>query len=95
MNIFDLLTQCTQAGLWLQWTGSKVKAIGGEYSLQKLLPLLKSHKQALQEFFQSDEGQAYEERAAIMEYDGGMTRTEAEAKVLAELQQTARGQNND
>lgn len=85
MNIFDLLRQCTQAGLWLQWTGCKVKAVGDEVVLQKMLPVLKAHTQALQDFYASAAGEAYEERVAIMQLDGGLSRTEAEKGAQEEL----------
>lgn len=95
MNIFDLITLCSQAGVWLQWTGSKVKAIGDEVVLQKMLPILKANKQALQDFFASDAGEAYEERAAIMQFDGGMSRAEAETQAAIELNKQSKGDNYD
>ena len=81
-----LLLMCEQAGVMLKWDGRTIKACGEERSVSLLLPILKTHKAALQAFFKVDDVDFYEERAAIAQYDGGMSRSDAEAQAFAELE---------
>lgn len=86
MNPQRLLATCTQAGVILKWDGSTIKACGEERAVSQLLPLLRSHKSQLHAYFKFDEQQRYVERAAIAEYDSGLSRADAEALALRELQ---------
>lgn len=42
-----------------------------------------------------DEREAYEERAAIMEYYGGMTRKEAERRAMELIREARNGQRDE
>lgn len=81
-----LLITCTKAGVILKWDGHSIKARGEERAVSALLPILKSHKAELHAFFEAEQRDYYEERAAIAQYDGGLTRRDAEARAFAELQ---------
>ena len=71
----------------LQWDGNNLKVRGEHQAVSKLLPILRSHKAELQAYFESDAMDFYEERAAILEYDAGLSRSDAEAQAFVELQQ--------
>lgn len=64
--------------------GDKLKAYGRENMVTQLLPALKAHKEALKAFLCTEEREFYEERAAIAEYDGELSHSEAEAQAFAE-----------
>lgn len=81
-----LLTTCTQAGVILKWDGNSIKARGEERAISTLLPILRSHKAELHAYFEAEQRDYYEERAAIAQYDGGLSRGDAEAQAFAELQ---------
>ena len=85
MTPATLLAACTQVGVLLKWDGSHIKACGDARAVSQLLPMLKTHKAALQDYFEEEQRDYYEERAAIAEYDGGLSREEAEAQARMEL----------
>ena len=80
-----LLATCTQSGVMLKWDGGKIKARGNEATVAQLLPMLKTHKAELHAYFTAEAEGYFEERAAIAEYAGGLSRADAEAQALAEL----------
>jgi hypothetical protein len=84
MNTTDLVNRCHAAGIILLWDGEKVKARGSELAISELLPNLRTHKEELKAYFTSEAMEFYHERAAIAQYDGGLSRTEAESMALAE-----------
>ena len=86
MTPHALLATCTQGGVILKWDGSNLKVRGEQQAVTKLLPILRSHKAVLQAYFESDATDCFEERAAILEYDAGLSRADAEAQATKELQ---------
>lgn len=93
MTIHELLTACTQAGVSLKWDGSNIKAYGERQAVSRLLPILRPHKTELHAYFEVDMRELYEERAAILEYDGGLSRTEAE-RLANDFVKNFRGQQH-
>jgi hypothetical protein len=81
----ELLAACAQAGVTLKWDKGGIKACGEERAVLVLLPLLKVHKFALLSIYEESMQGYYDERAAIAEYDGGLTRSEAEAQAFEEM----------
>src|SRR5690348_10347347 len=67
----------------------KITAKGQDAALTVLLPLLRTYKDALQRHFSEGNtycfAQLYQERAAIMQYDGGLSREEAERVACREV----------
>jgi hypothetical protein len=61
-----------------------IKATGDKAALERWLPVLREHKAGLLACLWAEMlREHYEERAAILEHDGGLPRTEAEASALA------------
>ena len=81
-----ILTTCTQSGVILKWDGSKIKACGEERIVSQWLPMLKTHKAELHAYFEAEAMGYYDERTAIAEFDGGLSRADAEVQAFAELQ---------
>ncbi|MFN7186282.1 MAG: hypothetical protein ACK5R5_02085 [Alphaproteobacteria bacterium] len=87
MTPHDIVATCTQSGVVLAWDGLKIKASGEEHNVTQLLPILKTHKAELLAYFAEEAARDfYEERAAILEYDAGLSREEAEAQAFVQLQ---------
>ncbi len=86
MSAAELVNKCYQSGVLLQWNGNKITAYGDERIITQLLPELRTHKEELKAYFTSEAMEFYHERAGIAEYDGGLSRTEAESMALAEVQ---------
>lgn len=86
MNPQTILNTCTQAGVMLTWDGRNIKARGEQQTLSRLLPILRTHKAELRAYFAADATDFYEERAASLEYDAGLSRSDAEAQAFTELQ---------
>ena len=80
-----LLDSCEQAGVFLRLDNGKVKAYGREAVIAQFLPILKAHKEELKAFLASEEHEFFEERAAMLEFGGGLSRKEAEAQASQEL----------
>ena len=73
MNTITLLRQGLEAGVRLQGEGTGRLIVSGPEPLAPLVDQLRQHTQAVLEAWE-----AFEERAAIIEYDGGLPRAEAE-----------------
>ena len=86
MSLPTLLAMCEQARVIIKWDGRTIKVCGEKRSVSLLLPILKTHKAELQAFFDVDAVDFYEERAAIAQYDGGLSSTDAEAQAFAALE---------
>ena len=86
MSPHALLITCTQSGVILKWDGSTIKACGEERIVSQWLPMLKTHKAELRAYFEAEAVGFYEERAAIGEFDGELSRADAEGQAVAELQ---------
>lgn len=86
MNHQHLLETCRHAGIVLKWDGQKVRVCGAESVVAQLLPLLKEGKPDLEAMFRAEEQGYFNERAAIAEYDGELSRADAEKQALTELQ---------
>lgn len=82
-----LLATCERAGITLSCNGGKLKIRGEESALVRMLPLLRAHKEKLQSHFKGDWIEHFEERAAILEFDAGLSRSEAELQVHNELEE--------
>lgn len=63
-----------------------IKAAGNGEAVNRWLPVLREHKAELLDELRAGmvDREAFEERAAIMEFDGGLTRAEAERLALLE-----------
>lgn len=86
MNTATLLASCKQSGVTIRLEGDRLKVAGDEAAVTKLLPILKAHKQDLLALLTELERDFFEERAAIAEFDGGLSRSKAEAFAMAELE---------
>ena len=85
MNPLALVESCEQARVFLCLNNGKVKAYGREADIAQYLPLLKAHKEALKAFLICEDQEFFDERAAIAEYCGGLSRIDAEAQAAHEL----------
>ncbi|HBH51596.1 MAG TPA: hypothetical protein DDY91_06875 [Planctomycetaceae bacterium] len=76
----ELFRECLARGLRLGRTGPQGMDVSGprEVLSPSLLERLKEHKADLLDLLQ-----LVEERAALMEFDGGLTRSEADQRALA------------
>ena len=95
MTPATLIAQAAADGISLaiSETGN-IKAVGGGDAVQRWAPVLRQHKASILEVLRGTETphkpssfdlDQYEERAAIMEYDGGLARDVAE-RLAAEAQ---------
>lgn len=80
----QLYLTCEQAGLHLRLDGAKLKAYGKKAMIDQYLPLLKTHKEKLKIYLEKMDREYFDERAAIAEYEGGLSRDEAEASALTQ-----------
>ncbi len=93
MNPAAIIKDATADGvnLALSPTGT-IKATGEQAAVNRWLPIIRDNKPAIVATLRAAnepvDPEAIEERAAIMEYDGGLSREEAEA--LAHAMQTRR-----
>jgi hypothetical protein len=75
----ELIKQLTAAGCRLQADGDQLRVLGLERDLtDDLQAAIREHKEAILALLE-----LYEERAAIMEYDGGLPRADAERQAWA------------
>lgn len=79
MVVQELLSLAISSGAALYTEDGKIFLEGEARAREKLLPLLREHKPMLLAYFYESE-----ERAAIMEFDGGLTREEALQCVMEE-----------
>lgn len=90
------LNRLRRSGFALSVEGGKLIVAPGSRLTDADRTFLRAHKPALMALLKDPpaspapviDWEAFEERAAIMEYDGGLTREEAERKALAGLVQT-------
>ncbi len=63
-----------------------IKAVGNGEAVNRWLPVIREHKAELVDELRAVmiDREAFEERAAIMEFDGGLTRAEAERLAFLE-----------
>ena len=85
MNPETLIATCNLAGVFLRMDGDRLKAYGQESAIARLLPTLKAHREELKAILSEEEREFYEERAAIAEFDGGLSRTDAERQAMQEV----------
>lgn len=79
MTALAVMTAVAAANVQLIGDGDAIRCIGRPEAVRALLADLRTHKASLLNVLLAEVlAEAFEERAAIMEYDAGMTRTEAE-----------------
>jgi hypothetical protein len=86
----DTIQQIRDDGVTLALSPSGDLKVGGRPSaVQRWLPDIRAHKPdivaCLQSEFAKLQEEAFEERAAIMEFDGGLPREEAERAALLDV----------
>ncbi len=88
MKTSDLLALLAANGLSLLRVNDKIRATPADLLTNNLRQHIRKHKFALlvQLSGCADQIEAFEERAAIMEYDAGLPRTEAEYQAYADLE---------
>lgn len=80
MNAAALIGQARAAGVTLWHEAGRVRYRGPRAALAHVLPTLAACRDDMADALRREaQAEAFEERAAIMEYDGGMTRNQAEA----------------
>jgi len=80
VNATALVAETRAAGIALWHADGCVQYRGPKKALEIALPKLAAFKAAVVEALQTEaRAEAFEERAAIMEHDGGLARDEAEA----------------
>lgn len=80
MSAVDVLQTLRRAGLVLDVSGSALLVTPAGKLTDELRSVIRAFKEELVTLvLHEDDVEAFEERAAIMEFDGGMTRPEAEA----------------
>jgi hypothetical protein len=93
MTPSTILRLAEKDGVSLELTSAgALKVAGGRAAVSRWLPTIRTHKPDLLAVLaannESDHdtlNEAFEERAAIMEYDGGFTRLEAEQRARSDL----------
>lgn len=84
MNALDVLQILRRAGLVLDVSGSALLVTPAGKLTDELRSLIRAFKEELVTLVLHEcDIEAFEERAAIMEFDGGMSRPEAEAAARA------------
>ena len=92
----ELLKYCEQIRVVLKVEDSKVRAYGKASAVAQILPMLKAYKEEIKSILAMQEVQpigsnfdhiacSYNERAAIMGYDGGLSKGEAERLAYQEV----------
>ena len=97
MALVRALRRMERAGFEIRVKGERLQVAPAENLTDADRTFLRAHKPALVALLEDPpaspapviDWEAFEERAAIMEYDGGLTREEAERKALAALGLTA------
>jgi len=92
MTIHDLLHDAEIDGVTLEIHGDKLAYSGDQAAVERWLPVLRERKAEIVSFLTADPeidlAASYEffvERAAIMEYDGGLDRETAERQALVSV----------
>ena len=85
MTIPELLHATHDAGLTIKLTGDKLKWTGNRTTVEKWLPVLCERKMEIVTYLRDSEKldaesafELFSERAAIMEFDGGLDHMDAE-----------------
>ena len=94
MTPTELRQALRRADLVLDVSGSALLVTPAARLTDALRSHIRAHKDALIDLVLI-EGEAFEERAAIMEFDGGMTRPEAEAAARAVIAYARRNHADD
>lgn len=93
MKPVDLIAAALAEGVTLRLDSGKLKITGDATAVNRWLPLIREHKDdllaemrvgAATTVVEPIDREAWEERAAIAEYDGGLIRADAEAVAWAE-----------
>jgi len=87
MTVLEVVQRCIDLEVELEPDGDELVVRGHDDALVEVVPALKTHKLVLLRILSEraeDRRELFEERAAIMEYDGGLPRPKAEE--LARLQ---------
>lgn len=98
MNAADVLLALRRAGLVLDVSGSALLVTPASKLTDELRTLTRAFKEELVGLVLYEGAvEAFEERAAIMEFDGGMTRQDAEAaaRILIANAKSARRNHED
>jgi len=89
-----LVRRAIDAGIVLRVRGERLLLSGDSRPNEDLLQTLRTEKPAVLAYLrglalrtEEDWSAFYDERAGIMEFDGGLPRTEAEAKAAEEVEQ--------
>ncbi len=88
MNPETIVEKARNTGVKLWRNGEKIRYRGEESAVMELLPDLREHKAGLLQILSATHPdpeniiEYTEERAAILEYDAGMPRTEAEKEAV-------------
>ena len=84
MQTQEIFGECQRAGLTLRVDGNNIRVKPASNLTDDLQALLRAHKHELIEAL-ADRHEAREERAAILEYDLGFTREQAEKKAARRI----------
>lgn len=87
MNTNELIHKAGADGVIITLSSiSTLKAIGEQQAVNRWIPIIRSHKQLLLLLLNSIFSQeSFQERAAIMEFDGELSRGEAEFLTLRRM----------
>ena len=78
MNAAQVMTELTQLGIHIEAHGDRLRYSPRSAVTPDLVQRMKAHKAELLTMACDAADEQFEERAAIMEYDGGLSRTDAE-----------------
>lgn len=81
MTVTDLLDQASQAGLTFRLVDGKVKLKGPQHLVSRWAPVLRLHREEVVAHL-ADTSEWQEERAAIVEFEAGQNRTDAELQAV-------------
>lgn len=84
MGVEEILQSLINSGVRLSSNGKNLRAEPREILTDSMRILIRTHKNDLHAYLSSEANrEAFEERAAIMEFDGGLSRLAAEAAARA------------
>ena len=84
MTLEAIVAELRSAGVRLTIEDGKVRVTGDKAVLERWLPVIRERKPDLLAYLWAEVlREHYEERAGILEYDGGLSRAEAEANARA------------
>ena len=86
MNAAALIGEARAAGVTLWHEAGRIRYQGPREAVALALPSLSACRDAVAEALHGEaQAEAFEERAAIMEFDGGLSRDNAETCAIARL----------